>query len=75
MSEEIHIGKLIRKKWEEDGHSVSWLARKMSCDRTNIYKIFEKKHIDVVQLLRISLILNHDFFAYYSDYFVKNKKA
>ena len=74
MNEEIHIGKLIHNRLKDDGHSVSWFARKMSCDRTNIYKIFQKPYIDVVQLLRISLILNYDFFSCYSEYVEKNKK-
>ena len=66
MSEEIHIGKLIRDKLKEDGHSVSWFARKMSCDRTNIYKIFRKQHIDNELLMRISFTLNYNFFSKYS---------
>jgi plasmid maintenance system antidote protein VapI len=69
MNEELHIGELIRNKLKEDGHSVSWFAKKMNCDRTNVYKIFHKPYIDALQLLRISLILDHDFFTYYSQCF------
>jgi len=71
MNTEIHIGKLIKDKLKEDGHSVVWLARKMPCDRTNIYNIFKNSHIDTRQLTRISLILRYDFFTYYSN-LIKN---
>jgi hypothetical protein len=73
MNEEIHIGELIRNKLKEDGHSVSWFAKKMNCDRTNIYKIFRKPYINAFHLLRISLILNYDFFSHYSGYFKAQK--
>jgi hypothetical protein len=69
MKEAIHIGNLIRKKLKEDGRSVSWFAKKVNCDRTNVYKIFHKPYIEALQLLRISLILDHDFFTYYSKCF------
>jgi len=68
MNTEIHIGKLIWDKLKEDGYSVSWLARKMSCDRTNIYRIFDKPHIDTGQLIRISRILRFNFFIHFSNF-------
>ena len=67
MNTNIHIGKLIRKKLEDDGHSVVWFADKMSCHRTNIYKIFKKPHIHPQQLGNASKVLNYDFFAHYLD--------
>ena len=74
MKDEIHIGKLIHEKLKEDGHTVSWFARKMNCDRTNVYKIFQKSYIDVLLLLRISVILNYNFFSVYSEYFYQEQK-
>lgn len=38
---EIHIGSLIRRRLDEKGYSVVWLARQLACSRTNVYKIFE----------------------------------
>jgi len=70
--DEIHIGSLIRKKLEEDGRSVSWLANKICCKRANIYKIFDKTSIDTAQLLMISLALKENFFAYYFDIYQNN---
>ena len=65
--DEIQIGKLIKDKLKEDGRSASWLAEKICCDRTNIYKIFKKSSINASLLQKISRILGVDFFTYYSD--------
>ena len=63
----MHIGNLIKQQLEEQGRSVVWFARKLSYSRTNVYKIFEKPSIDTNLLLRISSILNYDFFKYYTN--------
>ncbi|MBR5335087.1 MAG: helix-turn-helix domain-containing protein [Bacteroidaceae bacterium] len=63
----IHIGELIRKRMQEIERTPSWLARKINCDRTNIYKIFQRPRIDTALLSRISKALDHDFFADLSD--------
>lgn len=39
-----------------------WLAKKINCDRTNIYKIFQRPSIDTELLARISKALDYDFF-------------
>lgn len=62
MLKEIHIGKEIQKILREQERSVSWFARKLHCNRSNIYKIFSKKALDTELLLRISKILNFNFF-------------
>lgn len=64
---EIHIGQLVRKRLDENGHSVVWLARQLTCSRTNVYKIFEKSHLDTEMLCRISLVLHYDFFSLLSE--------
>ena len=64
---EYHIGQKIRERLDEKGHSVVWLSRQLACSRTNVYKIFEKAHIDTQMLTRISLILEYDFFAVLSS--------
>ena len=38
-----------------------WLARKLSCDRSNVYRLFQKRSIETDLLIRISVILNRDF--------------
>ena len=62
-----HIGHLIRQEVERQGLTVVALARMLSCSRTNIYKIFEHRSIDTAQLLRISSLLQTDFFRFYSE--------
>ena len=66
------IGKLICNKLKEQGRTTAWLAKKMCCDQSNIYKIYKKTNIDLLQLMQISIILEFDFFDYYSR-FVKTK--
>lgn len=61
----IHIGKLIEAELHRQEHSVTWLARKLYCDRTNVYNIFKRTSIDTELLYRISIILKHNFFSYY----------
>lgn len=61
----IHIGHIIERELHLQERSVSWFARKLYCDRTNVYKIFRKSSIDAELLLRISFILNRNFFSYY----------
>lgn len=42
----IHIGLEIQKKIKEKQRTVSWLARELSCSRTNVYKILQRPYID-----------------------------
>ncbi|MCQ2222498.1 MAG: helix-turn-helix transcriptional regulator [Bacteroidaceae bacterium] len=63
----MHIGEIIRQKVKERGKSVVWLSRELSCSRTNVYKLYDKSSIDTDVLLRLSVILNCDFFAFYSQ--------
>lgn len=61
----IHIGKLIEAELRRQERSVTWFAKKLFCERTNIYNIFKRQSIDTETLLRISLILHYDFFSCY----------
>jgi hypothetical protein len=62
----IHIGKVIEKVLRDQGKTVTWFTRSLYCDRTNVYKIFQRESVDSEMLYRISKILSHDFFKYYS---------
>lgn len=68
----MHIGQLIKQKMEEEGKTVSWLARNLSYCRTNVYKIYDKKSIDTDLLMRISALLEYNFFLDYTNEFDKN---
>lgn len=57
------IGSLIKQELKEQERSISWLARKLSCDRTKVYRLLQAHSIDTYDLTRISIILSHDFFA------------
>lgn len=59
----IHIGQLIKMELEAQERTPTWLAKKINCDRTNIYRIFDRGSIDTALLSRISMALNRNFFA------------
>ena len=42
-----------------------WLSRKLNCNRTNVYKIFNRTSIDTELLLKISNVLKRNFFEPY----------
>lgn len=58
----MHIGRLIRQEISIQGHTVKWFAEKLNCNRTNAYNIFRRENIDTEILIRICIILNHNFF-------------
>lgn len=60
-----HIGNIIREVFDSQpkAHTISWFATQLNCRRGNIYSIFRRSTIDTALLHRISIILNHDFFA------------
>jgi len=70
----IDIGLAIRKKMNEQGTSIAWLARQVGCDRGNLHKHLHNKHIYPELLLKISIALRTDFFAHYSHYFSQIEK-
>ncbi len=65
--EPIHIGKLIEEELRRQERTVTWLSRKIHCDRRNVYKIFARPYIDTDLLMRLCNILHTDFFAYFSS--------
>ncbi len=64
---DIPIGDLILKKLKEKERSIVWLAKKIGCDDSNLGKMLKgKRYFYPDLLLRISAILEEDFFDYYS---------
>ncbi|MBO5456003.1 MAG: XRE family transcriptional regulator [Muribaculaceae bacterium] len=61
----IFIGKLIQEELKTQKKSVVWLSNELGCNRTNIYKIFNRRSIDAELLLRISKALQRNFFEPY----------
>lgn len=68
----IHIGQMIEAELHRQERSVIWFAKKLYCDRTNVYSIFKRQNIDTDLLMRICYILNCNFFDYYSTEFKEN---
>ncbi len=69
----VHIGEAIRKELQRQERSVSWFARKLYCDRGNVYDIFKRESIDTQLLLRVCVILNCNFFQLYvEEYMTKS---
>lgn len=64
---QIFIGKIIEEELRNQERSVVWLSRKLNCNRTNVYKIFNRTSIDTEFLLKISNILKRDFFEPYTS--------
>ncbi len=64
----VHIGTLIGDELRRQHRPAAWLAQAINCDRTNIYKILRKGSIDTELLCRISLALDHDFFAAFQNF-------
>jgi len=63
MGTKIHIGEKIQEKFEQTGHTVTWFAERLHCDRANIYNIYKRPSIDTELLWNISEILHFDFFT------------
>jgi hypothetical protein len=62
----IHIGKKIREVLDKSHFSVVDFAKSINITRDGAYKIFEKERINTALLQKISDVLEHDFFDYYS---------
>ncbi|MDE6497404.1 MAG: XRE family transcriptional regulator [Muribaculaceae bacterium] len=62
----IHIGNEIKAEMLRQERTPAWLARKIHCERPNVYYIFSQEHINTGLLMRISAALGRDFFALYS---------
>jgi len=61
--EGFHFGHLIQAELKAQGRTVTWFAKAIHCDRTNVYKIFNNSHLDSELLFRISRVLGHNFMA------------
>lgn len=69
------LGLLIKDELERQERTVTWFARRLSCDRSNIYRMFQKNSIDTDLLLRISILLDHDFFQDLSEALAERRKS
>ena len=61
VMKDVHVGELIHQELKLQGRTVNWLAKEIYCERSNIYKMFCRKSIDLAQLMKISEVLEHNF--------------
>lgn len=71
----MHIGKRIKEVLEQRQMPVTWLAKEINCERTNVYNIFARKDINTGLLTKLGIILEHNFFKELSDDFSKTEKT
>lgn len=63
----VNIGQIIKDELDRQERSVSWLAHKLNCHRSVVYRIFNKNSIDTAMLIRISEVLHRNFFKEYFE--------
>ena len=66
-SEKLTIGKLIEKEVRKQQIPITEFARLICCQRNNVYDIFKRSQIDIVQLKQISKVLRQNFFKELAD--------
>lgn len=62
MAYSIHIGQIIKDHVEKRGCTISWFARRLNCDRSNVYDIYKRESIDTKKLYAICEILECNLF-------------
>jgi plasmid maintenance system antidote protein VapI len=63
----VAIGEIIKRELKNQGKTSVWLAEKLGCHRTNVYKIYNRNTIDSGMLFHISKLLKVDFFKYFTE--------
>lgn len=58
----VHVGKQIKAKLKEQGRTTVWLASQIPCSPNHLYKVYAQSHINTDLLIRISNILDYNFF-------------
>lgn len=53
---------MIKEVVLRKGIRASWFAEQLNSHRNNVYKIYSRRWIDTDTLMRISCVLEHDFF-------------
>lgn len=61
----VEIGQKIKEVFDTRNIKLTEFADELGTVRQNVYRIFKKRHVDTGLLLKISQVLNHNFFQYY----------
>jgi plasmid maintenance system antidote protein VapI len=59
----IHVGSLVRAELSRRHQTVTWLADQLGIQRTNCYRILSAQSVHTAMLERLSIAMQHDFFA------------
>ena len=58
---DVDVGTMIREELRRQGRTINWFATQICCEKSNVYKLFRRKSIDLGQLMKISEALDHNF--------------
>ena len=70
---DIHFGKMIDEELRRQRYTVDWFAKQMGSDRSNMYRLLARPHLNTDFVLRASRLLNHDFFGEASALFLDKR--
>lgn len=62
MKTKLTIGELIENEVRKQQIPITEFAKMICCQRNNVYDIFKRNKMDIVQLKQISKVLNYNFF-------------
>ncbi len=63
--EVVEIGQKIKEVFELRNMKLTEFADELGTVRQNVYRIFKKRHVDTGLLLKVSDVLNFNFFQFY----------
>ena len=63
----VEIGQKIKEVFEARHKKLTDFADELGTVRQNVYRIFRKRHLDTGLLLKISQVLDYNFFQYYIE--------
>jgi transcriptional regulator with XRE-family HTH domain len=63
--EVVEIGQKIKEVFDNRNIKLTDFADELGTVRQNVYRIFKKRHLDTGLLLKISRVLDYNFFQYY----------
>lgn len=63
----VHIGQIINELVKERGLKAKYVAREVHVSESTLYKIYQRKIVDIPKLISFSILLRKNLFAYYMD--------
>lgn len=64
---DVAIGPKIQEVFERKNMKLSDFADELGTVRQNVYRIFKKRDLDTGLLIKVSKVLDHNFFHYYQS--------